>query len=516
MPKFSKVQSASVLGIDAYIVDVECNLATGKLPRYVTVGLPEGAVKESKERVLTAIRNTGYRYPGNKIVVNLAPADIKKEGSAFDLPIAIGILAAAGYIDHDLLSDYVLLGELSLDGRCRKVNGVISIAISIKNSDIKGLILSRENAREAAVVEGLDVIPVSHLNEAVDFLNQQISPTPATLNLERLFNQNSIYRADFDEVKGQENVKRSIEVAAAGAHNALMIGPPGSGKTMLARRIPTILPRLSLDEALETTKIHSISGNLNPKQGIIATRPFRSPHHTISDAALIGGGRIPKPGEVSLSHNGVLFLDELPEFKKNVLEVMRQPLEDGEVTISRAKSTLSYPASFMLVAAMNPCPCGYATDPKNQCTCTTSQIQRYISKISGPLLDRIDIHIEVPAVDFAELASKKPGEKSEQIRERIEKARSIQQKRFKTENGIYANAHMDNRLIKQYCEISSSGKKLLKIALEKLGLSARAYNKILKVARTIADLEGQEKIGNQHLSEAIQYRSLDRKLWLYE
>jgi magnesium chelatase family protein len=325
-----------------------------------------------------------------------------------------------------------------------------------------------------------------------------------------------LYKSDFSEVKGQENVKRSMEVAAAGAHNALMIGPPGSGKTMLARRIPTVLPRLSRDEALETTKIHSVSGNLNPKRGIIATRPFRSPHHTISDAALIGGGRIPKPGEVSLSHNGVLFLDELPEFKKNVLEVMRQPLEDGEVTISRAKSTLSYPATFMLVAAMNPCPCGYATDPNNSCTCTTSQIQRYISKISGPLLDRIDIHIEVPAVDFSELSSKKPGEKSCNIRSRIEKAREIQQKRFINEKGIYANAHMDNRLIKNNCKISDSGERLLKTALEKLGLSARAYNKILKVSRTIADLSGQEKIGNQHLSEAIQYRSLDRKLWLYE
>jgi len=516
MPKFSKVKSASVLGINAYVVDVECNLATGKLPRYVTVGLPEGAVKESKERVLTAIRNNGFNYPGNKIVVNLAPADIKKEGSAFDLPIAVGILAAAGYVDRKKLSDYVLLGELSLDGRCRKVKGVISIAISIKNSDIKGIILSEENAREAAIVEGLDVIPVQSLKDAVDFLNGQIEPQPIKLDQKKLFAQNCIYKSNFSEVKGQENVKRSMEVAAAGAHNALMIGPPGSGKTMLARRIPTILPRLSLDEALETTKIHSVSGNLNPKRGIIATRPFRSPHHTISDAALIGGGRIPKPGEVSLSHNGVLFLDELPEFKKNVLEVMRQPLEDGEVTISRAKSTLSYPATFMLIAAMNPCPCGYATDPNNHCSCTTSQIQRYISKISGPLLDRIDIHIEVPAVDFAELSSKKPGEKSKNIRKRIEKAREIQYNRFKEEAGIYANAHMDNRLIKQHCQISDSGEKLLKTALEKLGLSARAYNKILKVSRTIADLEGNEKIRNQHLSEAIQYRSLDRKLWLYE
>ncbi|MCF7886266.1 MAG: YifB family Mg chelatase-like AAA ATPase [Candidatus Marinimicrobia bacterium] len=516
MTKFSKVQSASVLGINAYVVDVECNLATGRIPRYVTVGLPEGAVRESKERVLTAIRNTGYKYPGNKIVVNLAPADVKKEGSAFDLPIAVGILAAAGYVDQDRLSDYVILGELSLDGRCRKVKGIISIAISIKNSPIRGIILSAENAKEAAVVEGLEVISVADLKEAVDFLNGQLEPEPVQIDQKKLFHQNSIYKADFSEVKGQENVKRSMEVAAAGAHNALMIGPPGSGKTMLARRIPTILPGLTLDEALETTKIHSVSGNLNSKRGIIATRPFRSPHHTISDAALIGGGRIPKPGEVSLSHNGVLFLDELPEFKKNVLEVMRQPLEDGEVTISRAKSTLSYPATFMLIAAMNPCPCGYATDPNHNCSCTTSQIQRYISKISGPLLDRIDIHIEVPAVDFAELSSKDSGEKSQAIRKRVEKARQLQQKRFKKEEGIYANAHMDNRLIKKYCEITDSGEKLLQIALEKLGLSARAYNKILKVSRTIADLAGLEKIRNEHISEAIQYRSLDRKLWLYE
>jgi len=516
MAKFSKVKSASVLGINAYVVDVECNLARGRVPRYVTVGLPEGAVKESKERVLTAIRNTGYKYPGNKIVVNLAPADIKKEGTAFDLPIAVGVLAAAGYVDRDRLSDYVLLGELSLDGRCRKVKGVISIAISIKNSDIKGIILSEENAREAAVVEGLDVIPVNGLEDAVKFLNREINPKPLKVNQKKLFNQNALYKSNFAEVKGQENVKRSMEVAAAGAHNALMIGPPGSGKTMLARRIPTILPRLTLDEALETTKIHSVSGNLNSKRGIIATRPFRSPHHTISDAALIGGGRIPKPGEVSLSHNGVLFLDELPEFKKNVLEVMRQPLEDGEVTISRAKSTLSYPAIFMLIAAMNPCPCGYATDPNNHCSCTPSQIQRYISKISGPLLDRIDIHIEVPAVDFKELSSKKPGEKSKYIRARVEKARQIQQKRFKNEKGLYANAHMDNRLIKKYCKIDDSGSKLLNTALEKLGLSARAYNKILKVSRTIADLAGETKIKNEHLSEAIQYRSLDRQLWIYD
>ncbi|MCF7741270.1 MAG: YifB family Mg chelatase-like AAA ATPase [Candidatus Marinimicrobia bacterium] len=516
MAKFSKVKSASVLGINAYVVDVECNLARGRVPRYVTVGLPEGAVKESKERVLTAIRNTGYKYPGNKIVVNLAPADIKKEGTAFDLPIAVGILAAAGYVDRDRLSDYVLLGELSLDGRCRKVKGVISIAISIKNSDIKGIILSQENAREAAVVEGLDVIPVNGLEEAVKFLNSEIDPNPVKVDQKKLFNQNALYKSNFAEVKGQENVKRSMEVAAAGAHNALMIGPPGSGKTMLARRIPTILPRLTLDEALETTKIHSVSGNLNSKRGIIATRPFRSPHHTISDAALIGGGRIPKPGEVSLSHNGVLFLDELPEFKKNVLEVMRQPLEDGDVTISRAKSTLSYPATFMLIAAMNPCPCGYATDPNNHCSCTPSQIQRYISKISGPLLDRIDIHIEVPAVDFKELSSKKPGEKSKYIRARVEKARQIQQKRFQNEKGLYANAHMDNRLIKKYCKIDDSGSKLLNTALEKLGLSARAYNKILKVSRTIADLAGETKIKNEHLSEAIQYRSLDRQLWIYD
>jgi len=516
MSKFSKVKSAAVLGIDAYIVDVECNLSQGKVPRYVTVGLPEGAVKESKERVLTSIRNSNYHFPDNKIVINLAPADIKKEGSAFDLPIAIGILSASGYIDDDKLSDYILLGELALDGKCREVKGVISIAISILESDVKGIILPEQNAKEAAVVEDLDVVPVKSLEDAVNFFNGDKSKVRVDYDPGSVFEQNSDYKRNFREVKGQENVKRSLEIAAAGGHNALMIGPPGSGKTMLARRIPSILPKMTLEEALETTKIHSVSGNLNTEKGIVATRPFRSPHHTISDAALIGGGRIPKPGEVSLSHHGVLFLDELPEFKKNVLEVMRQPLEDGEVTISRAKSTLSYPASFMLIAAMNPCPCGYATDPNNNCNCTAGQIQRYISKISGPLLDRIDIHIEVPAVEYSKLSEKEPGESSKSIQDRVERARKIQKQRFQDLDDVFANAHMNNKLINKYCEIDESGEQLLQNALQKLGLSARAYNKILKVGRTIADISGKQSITTQHLGEAIQYRSLDRQAWIYE
>lgn len=514
MAQFSLVKSAAVLGIDAYIVDVECNLSNAQLPLFVTVGLPEGAVKESKERVWSAIRNAGFYIPSNRIVINLAPADIRKEGSSFDLPIAIGILSAANFVSAHKLKDYILLGELSLDGTLREIKGALPISVSVRESGIHGMILPIQNAKEAAITGELEIIGVRSLTETIEFLNDNFQPPRVEVDVNALFEEHRHYPVNFSDVKGQEHVKRALEVAAAGAHNIIMIGPPGSGKTMLAKRLPTILPDLTLAEALETTKIHSVAGLIPPGQGIVATRPYRAPHHTISDAALVGGGKFPRPGEVSLSHNGVLFLDELPEFKKNVLEVMRQPLENGNVTISRAQMSLTYPASFMLVAAMNPCPCGYATDPQHQCTCTPSQIQKYMARISGPLLDRIDIHIEVPAVKFTDLASKSSGEPSETIRQRVQEARKIQLRRFASMRGIYANAHMDTRLIRKYCVIDNACEELLRTAINKLGLSARAYDRILKVARTIADLAASETIRPEHIAEAIQYRSLDRHLWL--